>query len=78
MPVGKWGGVRCAGLRKELQILGLEWVFVSLMCFMDMLASTKASSSVGNTGNLREAAWTELWLLRALGMVLGPVWIWIS
>lgn len=30
--------------------------FVSLMCFMDVLASTKASSSVGNTGSLREAA----------------------
>lgn len=40
MLVGKWGGVRCAGVRKELQISGLEYVFVSLMCSMDVLAST--------------------------------------
>lgn len=56
MPVGTWGGERCAGVRKELQILGLEEVFVSLMCFMDVLASTKASSSVGNTGSPRVTA----------------------
>lgn len=67
--VAEWGGVRCAGGRKEQWISLLRWVFHA--CFI----SAKISLSVGKAGYLGEAAQVVLRALRSLGVMLGPAWI---